>query len=374
MQIAILNPWFIDEKSIGGTERFVKDLSKGLASLGHHVDVYMLSGRSYTFENINFISLNFFGNNIIADEYLLKNKFGQLNNEQIYDDIAKNIDNMIDFSHYDFVQINSHLFLKCCRNKKRIYVIHSNLNEFLVSNSKEDFEVMIDVMKKEIKFDIKFVVVSNAYLKFWKNKLKSNVYSIPHAINIKRLFCEKSKKVYLLEYNLSSNKIKILLPSRLEPIQKKPMTVLKACKKLPLTNRNKYQIIFTGLDSQYTKYIEKLQIYAKKNNIDAKFISFNNIAQAYNIADYVILPSKTESFGYSALESLSLGIPTFLSNIPSFREIASGNENAIIFNNINHLTKLLSVSQDKYKRKIVSKEWKNRYDINKWIKKYLLLV
>ena len=173
---------------------------------------------------------------------------------------------------------------------------------------------------------------------------------------------------------MSSNKIKILLPSRLEPIQKKPMTVLKACKKLPLTNRNKYQIIFTGLDSQYTKYIEKLQIYAKKNNIDAKFISFNNIAQAYNIADYVILPSKTESFGYSALESLSLGIPTFLSNIPSFREIASGNENAIIFNNINHLTKLLSVSQDKYKRKIVSKEWKNRYDINKWIKKYLLLV
>ena len=54
MKVAIINPWFISDKSIGGTERFVQDLAVTLAKLGHKVDVYMLSGNSYKKNNVNY--------------------------------------------------------------------------------------------------------------------------------------------------------------------------------------------------------------------------------------------------------------------------------------------------------------------------------
>ena len=42
------------------------------------------------------------------------------------------------------------------------------------------------------------------------------------------------------------------------------------------------------------------------------------MSEAYKIANICVLPSKSESFGYSALESLSLGIYTILNDIPTF--------------------------------------------------------
>ena len=39
-----------------------------------------------------------------------------------------------------------------------------------------------------------------------------------------------------------------------------------------------------------------------------KIIRFDDMSKAYKIANICVLPSKSESFGYSALESLSLGI------------------------------------------------------------------
>ena len=37
MNIAIITPWEVAKNSIGGTERFVKDLSYGFKKLGHKV-------------------------------------------------------------------------------------------------------------------------------------------------------------------------------------------------------------------------------------------------------------------------------------------------------------------------------------------------
>ncbi len=42
------------------------------------------------------------------------------------------------------------------------------------------------------------------------------------------------------------------------------------------------------------------------------------MSEAYKIANICVLPSKLESFEYSALESLSLGIYTILNDIPTF--------------------------------------------------------
>ena len=76
MRIAILNLWNIAENSIGGTERFVDDFSKSL-SKDNEVDVYMFSGKNYSKNGVNYISLNIFGNDQNVDEYMICEKFGE---------------------------------------------------------------------------------------------------------------------------------------------------------------------------------------------------------------------------------------------------------------------------------------------------------
>lgn len=88
MKVAIINPWFISEESVGGTERFVQDLSLSLSRLGYSVDVYMLSGKSYSKDNVNYISIDLFGSGTIADEYMITKKFGKLNNIKTYKKIS----------------------------------------------------------------------------------------------------------------------------------------------------------------------------------------------------------------------------------------------------------------------------------------------
>lgn len=113
MKVAIINPWFISEESVGGTERFVQDLAGSLSKLGHSVDVYMLSGKSYRKNNVNYISITLFGSDVIADEYMITERFGKLDNIETYKKIAVELEKKINCDNYDFLQLNSHIFLKC---------------------------------------------------------------------------------------------------------------------------------------------------------------------------------------------------------------------------------------------------------------------
>lgn len=372
MKWAIINPWEVNKHSIGGTERYVKDLANSLTSCGCEVDVYMLSGQTYTDNNINFISLNIAGEGVIVDEYSLASQFGNLSLENTYDNIANFLENKIDVNKYDVLQLNSHVFLKCWKNKKRIYTLHSNKAEFLVTGSKKDYVVMEKIMKDQAKAGMKFVVPSKSYYSHWKNILKENVYSIPHAIERNRLVCKEKISDLITKYSLSKNKIKFILPSRLEPIQKRPKLFLQACAKVDKNLKGKIEVVFTGIDSQYEVFIEDLNKFAKENNISVKFIKFENIIQGYKSCEVVVVPSKMETFGYSALEGLILGKPTILSSIPTFYEIADGNPQAYIFKTKRKLTKIVEkLILNSIKNIRPNNDWVNRFNLKDWAKKYL---
>lgn len=102
------------------------------------------------------------------------------------------------------------------------------------------------------------------------------------------------------------------------------------------------------------------------------------MSEVYKIADMTILPSKSESFGYSALESLSLGIYTILNDIPTFHEIAENNEQHYIFKNdafeLKQKIHELLQNQDYLKRKMPTFEWQRRYDLKEFEKSYINLV
>ena len=378
MKILILNPWAIFDNAIGGTERFVEDIANAYKNLGHSVDVYMFSGKSHKKDGVNYISLDLFGKDIIADEYLIVEKFGSFSTLEAYEKMADILDNLIDVSTYDIVHLNSHFFLKLWGNKNRIITLHSNALEFKVLWSDEEFDFMVEIMKNEARnYKTKFVCPSLYYKNEWEKILNATTYYIPHALNCDRLICNESKEKLVKKYNLSNNKIKILLPSRLEPIQKQPKLILEGCAILDRKERERFQIIFTGIDEQYKQFIPELREFAAKYNIDAKFIIFDSIAEAYKLTDLVALPSRSESFGYSALESLSLGIKTILTNIPTFNEIGKGNSCAYFFENNKYdlaivLNKLLKINN--YERKNISHNWLNTYDINLFGERYIKII
>ena len=375
MKVAIMNPWAISDKSIGGTERFVEDLAETLVKLGNMVDVYIFSGVSHIKNNVSYISLDLFGKNIIADEYIIEKSFGSFEKKEAYQKMALKLEKMIDVSKYDIIQINSPYFLTSFSKKKRIITLHANYQEFMVLGNNQEFKMLVEVMQKEVKNkNTRIVCPSLYYQKEWENILNNNVYFIPHALNKKRLECSISKDKLLKKYALDKEKIKILLPSRLEMIQKQPDLILEGCSLLEEEAKNKIQIIFTGIDSQYKNNVFKLKHLAQKYHLDAKFITFDTMAEAYKIADIVAVPSKSESFGYAALESLSLGIKTILTSIPTFKEISNNNNWAYFFDGTKEDLKVVLLkilSENNFKRKKVNPKWLERYDLELFAKNYI---
>lgn len=379
MKIAIINTWAISNKAIGGTERFVIDLAKSLAQDNNEVDVFMFSGKSYTEDGVNYININLFNVDGEADEYVVQNYFGNFENEEAYKDLAEKLENKIDVSKYDFIQLNSLLFLEAWKNKERIFTIHTNPFEYEIAWGKKSYNKILELMNRyKDNENTIFVAPSKFYANEYSKLTDCNIEFIPHAIDIKRIQTEKNKEDIIEQYKLNENKIKIIVPSRLEPIQKQPMLLLDACCLLDDEEKDRIQIIYTGLDKQYEKFVSELKEKAENNNIDIKIIRFDYMAEAYKIADVTVLPSKSESFGYSALESLSLGIYTILNDIPTFNEIVQGNEYNYIFKNnaieLKNKIKEILNSSNYLSKRLPSDAWKKKYDLSKFEKSYINLI
>ena len=120
MKIAIVSPWTISDTAVGGTERFVIDLAESLKNLGNEIDVYMLSGESYSKNEINYININILGKDGYIEEKTLIDMYGDFSTEDSYIKLANSLEELINVEKYDLIQLNSQLFLKAFKNKKRV--------------------------------------------------------------------------------------------------------------------------------------------------------------------------------------------------------------------------------------------------------------
>lgn len=378
MKIAIINTWAISNKAIGGTERFVMDLAKSLAKSNNEVDVFMFSGKSYFEDGVNYININLFNMEGEADEYIVQNFFGNFDNEEAYLKLGNKLESKIDVTKYDFIQLNSLIFLEAWKNKKRVFTIHTNPFEYELAWGEKSYLKMLEIMSKyKDEENTIFVAPSKFYANEYKKLTNCEVQFVPHAIDVERIKTEQEKEEIVRKYNLDNEKIKIIVPSRLEPIQKQPMLLLDACCLLDKTYKQQIQIIYTGLDKQYEQFVNDLKNKANENEIDIKIIRFDYMAEVYKIADLTVLPSRSESFGYSALESLSLGIYTILNNIPTFNEIAKDNDYNYIFNNDKfELKEVIErfIKCRKTSRQEPSEKWKKQYRLEEFEKSYIELI
>ncbi len=377
MKIAILSPWTVKPTSIGGTERFVIDLAESFINANNEVDVYMLSGDSYIKNKVNYISMNLFKDINEVDEYFLKSQFNQFNDEQSFENLAKKIEDKISFDKYDLIQLNSQLFLKVAEEKARIFTIHTNPFEYKLDWGEISFEIMLKLMYKESTMEkTYFVTPSKYYANLYKDLSNTNIYFIPHAIDVSRITSYNDRNQILDKMNIEQNKKIILLPSRLEPIQKQPMLFMKAFALLDDNIKSNYKVICTGKDKQYEQFMDDILNFCQKNNIDILIDRFDKMSYGYKVADIVMLPSKSESFGYSALEALSLGIVTILNNIPTYKEIVDGAKNYYLFDNsVESLNEVLKeVLIKKIDRVNQTEDWKNRYSTKLFCIRYSNLI
>lgn len=376
MKIAIISPWTVSDTAVGGTERFVIDLAESLKNLGNEIYVYMLSGKSYTKNEINYININILGKDGYIEEKTLIDMYGSFSSEKSYVKLANSLEESINIQKYDLIQLNSLLFLKAFKNKKRIFTIHTNPFEFCMAFGENSFKTMINIMKNEKNEFTYYVTPSIFYKKNYEELINLHINFIPHAIDINRIKKDVNIDEIYKKYKINKAFRHILLPSRLEPMQKRPMLFMNAFAKIDIEKRNRFEVICTGIDDQYKVYVNEIETYCKENGIRLKLIRFDYMYEAYSIADLVILPSQSESFGYSALESLTSGIPTILNAIPTYMEISKGSKNSYIFNNTEKalLNELKEVIKSDLKRVIQSNEWQNKYDLQRFGERYLKIL
>lgn len=366
MKVLHVSIWPIGKDSIGGTERYVMNLSSSLKKRSIFSDIIMLSGKRTKINGVRYIPINI-SETKKFDEYSVREQFFSNFNEKSLKKFAKIIDQNTDFSGYDVIHFNSLLFYFCATEKKRIFTLHENPIEFQNNWGKNSFKVISKIIKKDKISSTVFVAPSKHYASQFKKYFSKKITAIPHSINV----YSKTKNTLPSK----NGKLTIFVPSRLEIKQKGQDILLKSIAKIK-HNFPKIHVILSGFDNQYKKNIEILK---RIKGFEGVKLSFKNISPskmglAYKTSDLVVLPSRYESFGYSALESLYIGKRTILSDIPTYREISKDNDLAYITkNNPSSLAKTIIKVAKSNKKSCGNKKWKEKYSETTWVKNYINL-
>lgn len=124
--------------------------------------------------------------------------------------------------------------------------------------------------------------------------------------------------------SLGITKKYLLFVGTLEP-RKNILSLAEAYELLPADIRAKYQLVLAGAPGWYIEetlgYINKLQ-NSGFGILTLGHVSDKQRAALYEHAELFVLPSHYEGFGMPILEAMSYGVPTAVSNLPVFHEVA----------------------------------------------------
>ena len=125
---------------------------------------------------------------------------------------------------------------------------------------------------------------------------------------------------------------RILLPSRFDPEQKGHDILVDAADMLSASGHD-FSITFSGVRRDYVDGVSSFreEMRTRPSYKLMRFQAFKDINEAYDTCDIVVSPERSCSYGLSVSEALAKGVTTVLSDIPTYREVASGNHNAYYF-------------------------------------------
>lgn len=139
-------------------------------------------------------------------------------------------------------------------------------------------------------------------------------------------FTKEERNAFLSQYGIS--KPYILCVGNLQP-RKNIARLLQAYKML---NREDIQLVLVGAKAwMFQEIFEKIdKLYLQDQVICPGYVSTEELAKIYNMAEMFVYPSYFEGFGIPVLEAMKCEIPVATSNITSLPEV--GGDAVIYFN------------------------------------------
>lgn len=216
---------------------------------------------------------------------------------------------------------------------------------------------------------------------FLSNKIDLHIFVSKQILkDIVKLYGNNNRKNFVI-YNSYDNKIFKYIEK-----DKESKNELTLCTVASISERKGQLRVLEALKNSFQKkiyyfcigigdekYINSLINYAKINNINFEYVEIKKpleIRQLLSKADYMIMPSSSEGFGLTYLESIACGTPVILpKNLPIAEERSLiNNENSIFLDDYSSqsICKILKVLNSyKFNRKNVSNSiqshsWENQ--------------
>lgn len=234
--------------------------------------------------------------------------------------------------HLEKSTLIAYLLKRLFKIKQEI-IIHEHGGIFM---DKHFYFKLLKSMEKYTKY---YIAVSNktkAKLEENANIDKSKIQIIYNFIDLDKFKPQTKQEVKKLKqkFKIKENELTLGFVGRLS--YEKGCDILIESLKYLKENKNfpNFKLLIIG-DGALK---EELQIQVKELNLqeNVKFLGFqSNPNQIMPIFDIQIVPSRSESFGISAIESQSMKIPIICSNIDGLSEIIENNKTGFLFESQN---------------------------------------
>lgn len=387
MKICFHTNFSVTPNYIGGTERFLVKISKEMINLGHEPFIVC----SNFIEETEVEGIKVIGR--IPDKYkdrirLYENFSSAFLKNEIFDEsdymgslkrLSEYTEMQLEGIEADIYHLNSFASASFLRPSNNFLVTnHENnleYNGYWGDSFFDSFASYIRNKQTELHKYKYLFVPSQYYANYFSKEFNLKIDYIHLGIYLEDFQIQPKSNEYKNKFFLDNRGIILLFPSRFQLKQKGHDIAIKAASILK-TQGIEFKIVFTGLKRSNQKYINQFQHLIKKYNVEdkVKITTFSDIMTAYNNCDIVISAEKYCSYGLSISESLSLGIPTVLSNIPTYLEIGKGYKNAIFFKSEDYndlAEKLIEIISNNQERNINDAiKFRSNNDIRDCAKKY----
>ena len=328
--------WEFPPYNTGGLGTACYGLTKGLSKQNINITLvlpYMSNALVSNFINIISANIKIKSIKSILSPYMTSQSYQRKRDNQdqakiygdsLFDEVyryseeAKRIalEEEFDIIHcHDWMTFKAGINVKGVKNKPLIVHVHST--EFDRTGGNYVNQCVYDIEREGLESADAVIAVSN----FTKNKIvqhynnikPNKIYVIHNGIEPKD--CNSSEK-----FEIKINDKVVLFLGRIT-LQKGPDYFLYAAKKV-LDYYPNVKFIIAGSGDMERFIIEKAAEFGiSKNVLFAGFLQGDDVDRIYKMADLYVMPSVSEPFGITALESMSNGTPVLISKQSGVSEV-----------------------------------------------------
>lgn len=305
--------------TVGGTECLVANICNQMADRGEEVHLYVIN--DLVDDNL----LNTIDSRVRIQ--LLRRKVGSKDKISPLFDVAKYIKSQrIDVVHCNSFDAPKLLVISKFINPscKIISTIHGN-GQFKDSRK-------IDIALKNWVCD-RFIGISTAVEEDIINTGidREKVERVYNGIDVSKFDCQESKI-------FDDKNIVLGCIARIMPDVKGQDILLRAIKGIKRSHPNVQVLFAGGVATDQQQAYEELIRYVKDHSLESNVRFLGNIDDVPGVLrmiDICIIPSRTEGFGLSLVEALSMGVPCIASNTAGPKEIITNEGCGELFENGN---------------------------------------